>query len=185
MPTIVIHGIGNHDPASFRSFYFHVRGQLRDSLEQRGAHSPPEAAFFPVYWGSWGPEAWYQGLSLLTRAAEEAAPLEGLRLAAGLQAKSLAAPAVFDPGLAALQIVLSTPGPLHEVLDDLGIGGRIREGGGWRHRAVRLGCATGQGHRGDQGEHGPLEDRMPCVKCHGLRCHSVGITLAVAVLSLA
>lgn len=121
MPIIVIHGIGNHDPATFRAFFFNVRDRLRASLGDRRAYSPPEGSFFPVYWGNWGPEAWYQGLALLTRADEQAAPLEELRLIGGVQAKSLAGPATFDPGLAALQIVLSTPGPLHEVMDDLGI----------------------------------------------------------------
>jgi hypothetical protein len=122
MPTIVIHGIGNHDPAAFRTFFYHVRDQLRASLEQRRSYTLSEATFFPVYWGSWGPDAWYQGLSLLTQATPSlGAPFEGMRLAAGLQAKSLGEPIVFDAGLEALQIVLSTPSPLHEVLDDLGI----------------------------------------------------------------
>jgi hypothetical protein len=122
MPTIVIHGIGNHDPAVFRTFFYHVRDQLRASMEQHQSDRVPEAAFFPVYWGSWGPDAWYQGLSLMTHSAPSfGAPFEGMRLAAGVQAKSLAEPLVFDAGLEALQIVLSTPGPLHEVLDDLGI----------------------------------------------------------------
>jgi len=122
MPTIVIHGIGNHDPATFRTFFYHVRDQLRASMEQHRSNRLPEAAFFPVYWGSWGPDAWYQGLSLMTHSAPSfGAPFEGMRLAAGVQAKSLAEPIVFDAGLEALQIVLSTPGPLHEVLDDLEI----------------------------------------------------------------
>jgi len=123
MPTIVIHGIGNHDPAVFRAFFYHVRDQLRASVEQGRSYTLPEAAFIPVYWGSWGPDAWYQGLSLMTHSTPSfGASFEGMRLAAGVQAKSLAEPIVFDAGLEALQIVLSTPGPLHEVLDDLRIG---------------------------------------------------------------
>jgi hypothetical protein len=122
MPTIVIHGIGNHDPAVFRTFFYHVRDELRANIDQHRSVALPEESFFPVYWGSWGPDAWYRGLSLLSQAVPDAAaPLEGLRLAGGLQAKSLDAPA-FDPGLEALKVVLSTPGPLHQVLDDLGIG---------------------------------------------------------------
>ncbi|MBK9945157.1 MAG: hypothetical protein U0Z44_08015 [Kouleothrix sp.] len=120
MATIVVHGIGNHDPSTFRTFFLHVRDQLRASIAERQRYEIAEASFFPVYWGHWGPQAWYQGLSITARAANDdlAAP-EGLRLAPHVQAKSLGAP--FDPGLAALQIVLSTPGPLHEVMDDLGI----------------------------------------------------------------
>src|SRR5690349_5953228 len=112
MPTIVIHGIGNHDPAAFRTFFYHVRDQLRESLEQRRSYSLPDETFFPIYWGHWGPESWYQGLSLLTHAVPSAGTaFEGMRLATGVQAKSLDAPIVFDAGLEALQIVLSTPGP--------------------------------------------------------------------------
>src|SRR6266511_1785992 len=111
MPTIVIHGIGNHDPATFRTFFYHVRDQLRASVEQRRSYRLPEATFFPVYWGSWGPDAWYQGLSLLTQATSSlGAPFESMRLAAGLQAKSLGEPIVFDAGLEALlALILDQP----------------------------------------------------------------------------
>src|SRR5689334_14309566 len=122
MPIIVIHGIGNHDPAAFRTFFLHVRDQLRDSVEQQRSYWLPDEMFFPVYWGHWGPESWYQGLSLLTHSPAGPGPtFADLRLASGVQAKSLDAPIMFDAGLEALQIVLSTPGPLHDVIDDLGI----------------------------------------------------------------
>ncbi len=124
MPTIIIHGIGNHDQAAFQAFFGDVRDQLLARLAERRMHAPPPESFFPLFWGSWGPQRWYQGLALQAQAASDDLSPEMLRLAGGVQAKSLDAPAAapFDPGLAALEIVLSTPGPLHEVLDDLGIG---------------------------------------------------------------
>ncbi len=123
MPTIIIHGIGNHDRATFQAFFGEVRDQLLARLAERRMHAPPPESFFPHFWGSWGPQRWYQGLALRAQAPGDDLSPELLRLAGGVQAKSLdAAPAApFDPGLAALEIVLSTPGPLHEVLDDLGI----------------------------------------------------------------
>lgn len=123
MPTIIIHGIGNHDRAEFQAFFTDVRDRLRAQLAERRSVAPPEASFHPLYWGHWGPQAWYQGLAL-QGPADPALPAIGMRMAAGVQAKSfdpVPAPPPTDPGLAALQIVLSTPGPLHEVLDDLGI----------------------------------------------------------------
>jgi hypothetical protein len=124
MPTILIHGIGHHDLTQFRTFFLHVRDRLRASVARCQAHSLPETAFFPVYWGDWGPQAWYRGISLPPGIAPSpAAQPDELHLAGGVQAKSLdsSAHATFDPGLDALQVVLSTPGPLQEVLDDLGI----------------------------------------------------------------
>jgi hypothetical protein len=124
MPTILIHGIGNHNFAEFRTFYLHVREQLRASVAKSQAQAPPETAFFPVYWGDWGPQAWYRGLSLPLDPADISAAAHGdMGIAGVAQAKSLAfaAPVAFDAGLEALQVVLSTPGPLQAVLDDLDI----------------------------------------------------------------
>jgi hypothetical protein len=124
MPTILIHGIGYHDLAQFRTFFLHVRDRLRTSVARYQAHSLPETAFFPVYWGDWGPQAWYRGVSLPAGIAPSpAAHPDEMHLAGAVQAKSLdiSAHAAFDAGLDALQVVLSTRGPLQEVLDDLGI----------------------------------------------------------------
>ena len=124
MPTLLIHGIGQHNLAEFQMFFLDVRDRLRDSVVKSRGYSLPEQAFFPVYWGDWGPAAWYQGLELPAAAAiSSTAPSNSMELAAAIQAKSLSAAAAstLDVGLDALQIVLSAPSPLQEVLDELGI----------------------------------------------------------------
>ncbi|MEO7912936.1 MAG: hypothetical protein ABIV47_25085 [Roseiflexaceae bacterium] len=124
MPTLLIHGIGQHNIADFRTLFLDVRDRLRDSVAKSRGYSVPENAFFPVYWGDWGPVAWYEGMELQT-----ATPLasssqnNSMDLATAIHAKSLRAFATpsLDVGLDALQIILSTPSPLQEVLDELGI----------------------------------------------------------------
>jgi len=124
MPTLLIHGIGKHNLAEFQTFFLDVRDRLRDSVVKSRGYSVPEHAFFPVFWGDWGPAAWYQGLELPAEAPiSSTAPSDSMALAAAIQAKSLSASASSRPdvGLEALQIVLSAPSPLQEVLDELGI----------------------------------------------------------------
>jgi len=124
MPTLVIHGIGQHNLAEFQIFFTDVRDRLRESVAKSRGYSMIEQAFFPVFWGDWGPAAWYQGLELPAAAPiSSAAPSNAMDLAAAIQAKSLSASAssTLDVGLDALQIVLSAPSPLQEVLDELGI----------------------------------------------------------------
>ena len=124
MPTLLIHGIGKHNLAEFQTFFLDVRDRLRDSVVKSRGYSVPEHAFFPVFWGDWGPAAWYQGLELPAEAPiSSTAPSDSMALAAVIQAKSLSASASSTPdvGLEALQIVLSAPSPLQEVLDELGI----------------------------------------------------------------
>ena len=124
MPTLLIHGIGQHNQAEFQSFFLDVRDRLRDSVVKTRGYSVPEQAFFPVFWGDWGPAAWYQGRELPADAPiSPAMPSGSMELAAAIQAKSLSASAAstLDAGLEALQIVLSAPSPLQEVLDELGI----------------------------------------------------------------
>ena len=124
MPTLFIHGIGNHDWAHFIDTFQHVRDRLRSGLADQRESAPSEAAFYPVYWGDWGPYGWYRGLSLPpgTGVAPGDQGDTVLR-AAGVLAKSAdgVAASSFDAGLDALTTVLSAPGPLGEVLDDLGI----------------------------------------------------------------
>ena len=64
MPTLVIHGIGQHNLAEFQIFFTDVRDRLRESVAKSRGYSMIEQAFFPVFWGDWGPAAWYQGLEL-------------------------------------------------------------------------------------------------------------------------
>jgi hypothetical protein len=124
MPTLFIHGIGNHDWAQFIDTFHNVRDRLRSGLADQRESSPSEAAFYPVYWGDWGPYGWYRGLSLPPGTVVAPGDQGDMVLrAAGVFAKSAGpmAAASFDAGLDALTTVLSAPGPLGEVLDDLGI----------------------------------------------------------------
>jgi len=124
MPTLLIHGIGQHNVAEFRTLFLNARDRLRASVMKSRGYSVPENAVFPVYWGDWGPVAWYEGMEL-----QPGPPListsqsNSMDLATAIQAKSLrvAASSTLDIGLDALQIVLSAPSPLQEVLDELGI----------------------------------------------------------------
>jgi hypothetical protein len=124
MPTLLIHGIGQHNVAEFRALFLNVRDRLRDSVVKSRGYSVPENAFFPVYWGDWGPVAWYEGVELQTSTSISSTwQGSSTDLSTAIQAKSLWASASSTPdvGLEALQIVLSTPSPLQEVLDELGI----------------------------------------------------------------
>jgi hypothetical protein len=124
MPTLLIHGIGQHNVAEFRTLFLNVRDRLRDSVVKSRGYTVPENAFFPVYWGDWGPVAWYEGTELQAGTPTIAtAQSNSMDLAAAIQANSLWSPtsSTLDVGLDALQIVLSTPSPLQEVLDELGI----------------------------------------------------------------
>ncbi|MEP7188226.1 MAG: hypothetical protein ABI901_03415 [Roseiflexaceae bacterium] len=124
MPTLFIHGIGQHNLAEFQDLFLDVRDRLRDSVVKTRGYSVPEQAFFPVFWGDWGPAAWYQGRELQADAQISSnAPSTGMDLAGAIQAKSLSAVAAstLDVGFDALEIVLSAPSPLQEVLDELGI----------------------------------------------------------------
>jgi hypothetical protein len=124
MPTLLIHGIGQHNVAEFRTLFLNVRDRLRDSVVKSRGYTVPENSFFPVYWGDWGPVAWYEGMELqIGTQITSTSPSNSIDLATAIQAKSLWAPALssLDVGLDALQIVLSTPSPLEEVLDELGI----------------------------------------------------------------
>jgi hypothetical protein len=142
MPTLLIHGIGQHDPAEFQAFFLDVRNRLRDSVAKSRGYSVPEQAFFPVFWGDWGPAAWYQGRELpADTPIDSTAQSNSMDLAAAIQAKSLRAPAsaTLDAGLDALEIVLSAPSPLQDVLDELGI-----TASELRHAATQT---AGQPHR--------------------------------------
>jgi hypothetical protein len=126
MPTLFVHGIGKHDQEEFRALFRSVRDRVRAGIAARQAVVPPEEAFFPIYWGDRGPRTWYRGMALRTGSQPEApAHRGGTWLPARAQAKLAAeggrTPG-FDPGLDALTTVLSAPGPLHELLDELGIG---------------------------------------------------------------
>jgi hypothetical protein len=124
MPTFLIHGIGQHNQAEFQTLFLDVRDRLRDGVLRSHGYSVPEQAFVPVFWGDWGPAAWYQGRELpADTSAGSAAPVNAMDLAAAIQAKSLSAStsSTLDTGLDALQMILSAPGPLQEVLDELGI----------------------------------------------------------------
>ena len=124
MPTLLIHGIGQHNIAEFRTLFLHVRDRLRESVVKSRGYSVPENAFFPVYWGDWGPVAWYEGMELQTGTPIiPTSQSNSMELATAIQAKSLWASesSSLDVGLDALQIILSTPSPLQEVLDELGI----------------------------------------------------------------
>src|SRR6266508_3647742 len=121
MPTLLIHGIGQHNLAEFRALFLNVRDRLRDSVVKSRGYSVPENAFFPVYWGDWGPVAWYEGMELQTGTPIiPTSQSNSMELATAIQAKSLWASesSSLDVGLDALQIILSTPSPLQEVLDE-------------------------------------------------------------------
>jgi hypothetical protein len=124
MPTFLIHGIGQHNQAEFQTLFLDVRDRLRESVLRSHGYSVPEQVFVPVFWGDWGPAAWYQGRELpADTPAPSAAPANAMDLAAAIQAKALSASAAstLDTGLDALQIILSAPGPLQDLLDELGI----------------------------------------------------------------
>jgi len=124
MPTLLIHGIGQHNVAEFRALFLNARDRLRDSVVKSRGYTVPENAFFPVYWGDWGPAAWYEGIELQTGTPIiSTSQSNSVDLATAIQAKSLWASAspTLDVGLDALQIVLSTPSPLQEILDELGV----------------------------------------------------------------
>ncbi|NWG18833.1 MAG: hypothetical protein HXY39_00755 [Chloroflexi bacterium] len=100
MPVLFVHGIGIHDVSRFQQRFVAVR----DSLRVHMATPLPPEAFFPVFWGDWGPAAWYRG-----RALETPHP------------KAAQAPLPADPALDTLQTLLAEPGPLRELLATLSI----------------------------------------------------------------
>lgn len=101
MPVLFIHGIGIHDITRFQQRFTQVRDGLRAAM----ATPLPVEAFFPIFWGDWGPAAWYRGRALHSASAK-AAPL---------------APPPADPALETLRTLLGEPGPLRELLTALAI----------------------------------------------------------------
>ena len=95
-------GIGQHNLAEFRTLFLNARDRLRASVMKSRGYSVPENAVFPVYWGDWGPVAWYEGMEL-----QPGPPLispsqsNSIDLATAIQAKSLrvAASSSLDIGL--------------------------------------------------------------------------------------
>ncbi|HMP41194.1 MAG TPA: hypothetical protein PKA05_12490, partial [Roseiflexaceae bacterium] len=105
MPVLFVHGIGVHDLERYQARFSQLRDRLQAELANTG-RILPDHAWIPVFWGDWGPAAYYTGQSLGVASHTQPTPTPK---------SALLAPA--DPGLATLRELLATPGPLREILE--------------------------------------------------------------------